>query len=236
VVKHQGRIIVAAGTNGAGKSSIAGEFFNANGGAYFNPDLRTRELIAAGFSEEEANARSWHEGFERLRDVIASNEDYVFETTLGGQSITRELHRAIAAGQSVCIWYVGLDSPELHIARVKARVKRGGHDIPEGKIRERYFKSLTNLISFIGIADEIHVFDNSAESSDGLPQARLVMRMRGNRMVEPSVDDLVLNTPEWAKPVVAAALQAAAKPPRRPRKGKQQAGGLSGATSNARKR
>ncbi len=62
------------------------------------------------------------------------------------------------------------------------------------------------------MADEIHVFDNSEESSDGLPQARLVMRMRGNRIVEPSVEQIVLNAPDWAKPVIAAALQAATKP------------------------
>lgn len=207
MAKRRGRIIVAAGTNGAGKSSIAGEYFLASGGAYFNPDLRTAEQVQAGLTRDEANARAWNEGFERLRDAIARDRDFTFETTLGGASITRELHRAAKAGLRVCIWYVGLDSPELHIARVRARVSRGGHDIPEAKIRERYLKSLTNLISFIGIASEIHVFDNSRQSEDGLPHARLVMRMRARRIVEPAIEELVLNAPEWAKPVIAAALQ-----------------------------
>ena len=33
------------------------------------------------------------------------------------------------------IWFVGLSSPELHMARVRSRVARGGHDIPEEKLR-----------------------------------------------------------------------------------------------------
>lgn len=207
MARRGGRIIVAAGANGAGKSSIAGEFFRASGGAYFNPDLRTAELFQAGLALDEANARSWNEGFEKLRDAIARGEDFTFETTLGGQSITRELHRAARAGMRVCIWYVGLDSPERHIARVRARVARGGHDIPAAKIRERYLKSLTNLIGLIGVASEVHVFDNSQESADGLPHVKLVMRMRGRRIVEPAVEELVLTAPDWAKPVIAAALQ-----------------------------
>lgn len=206
MAKRRGRIIVAAGTNGAGKSSIAGEYF-VRGGGYFNPDLRTQDLVSAGLTPGDANAQSWAEGFDQLRHAIDNNEDFTFETTLGGRSISRELHRAVKAGRTVCIWYVGLDSPELHITRVQARVARGGHDIPEAKIRERYQKSLSNLIGLIGIAAEFHLFDNSQETDDGLPHAKLVMRMHGSRITEPNIVELVMNAPDWAKPVIAAALQ-----------------------------
>jgi hypothetical protein len=95
----------------------------------------------------------------------------------------------------------------LHIARVRARVGRGGHDIPEAKIRERYPQSLSNLVSFIGAAAEVHVFDNSGESADGLPQAGRVFRMRGDRIMEPDLETLMTQTPDWARPVVAAAVK-----------------------------
>lgn len=216
MARRRGRIFVAAGTNGAGKSAIVGEFLAAKGGAYFNPDLLAGELVAAGTPLDEANATAWKVGFDALRRAIADNEDFSFETTLGGRSIVQELHRAIDAGLEVCIWYVGLASPELHIARVQARVKRGGHDIPTAKIRERYPRSLANLVSLIGKAAEIHVFDNSAESPAGLPAAQLVFRMRGKRIIEPDLETLMARTPEWAKPVVAAALRSSA-PARVPR-------------------
>jgi predicted ABC-type ATPase len=217
VAKRRGRIVVACGTNGAGKSAIVGEFFVHNGGAYFNPDLLARRFVERGLSIEDANARAWSLGFEGLRRAIGGNQDFSFETTLGGQSITRELHRAAAAGAEVLVWYVGLASPELHIARVKARVARGGHDIPEGKIRERYSKSLINLIGLMSVASELHVFDNSEESADGLPRAKLVLRLRQGRIIEPDLDALRAHTPDWAKPVVASALKLQARKPGRRR-------------------
>lgn len=205
---ERGRIFVAAGTNGAGKSSIAGEFIVRAGGAYYNPDARTRELVGAGLELAEANAQSWKEGYDALRRAIDRGECFTFETTLGGKSISRELHRAAAAGLEVCIWYVGLASPALHIQRVRARVARGGHDIPEAKIRARYAPSLRNLITLLEVAAEVQLFDNSEETADGRPRARRVMRMKNGIVVAPpSVDELLRITPEWAKPVVAAALQ-----------------------------
>jgi predicted ABC-type ATPase len=207
VARRPGRILVAAGTNGAGKSAIVGEFLAAKGGAYFNPDLVARELIQKGVPTEQANASAWKFGFNALQRAINNNEDFSFETTLGGTTIARELHQAIKAGLKIYIWYVGLASPQLHIARVRARVSRGGHEIPEAKIRERYPKSLANLVSFIGAATEVHVFDNSTESADGLPQAIRVFRMRGERIIEPALETLMTQTPNWAKPVVAAAVK-----------------------------
>lgn len=207
MARRPGRILVAAGTNGAGKSTIVGEFLAAKGGAYFNPDLVARELIQKGVPTEQANASAWKLGFNALQRVIDNNEDFSFETTLGGNTIARELRQAIKAGLKIYIWYVGLASPGLHITRVRARVGRGGHEIPEAKIRERYPKSLANLVSFIGVATEVHVFDNSAESAAGLPQTMRVFRMRGERIIEPDLETLMTQTPSWAKPVVAAAVK-----------------------------
>lgn len=207
MARRPGRILVAAGTNGAGKSAIVGEFLAAKGGAYFNPDLAARKLIQKGVPTEQANANAWKLGFNALQRAIDNNQDFSFETTLGGNTIARELHKAIKARLKVYIWYVGLASPELHIARVRARVGRGGHEIPEAKIRERYPKSLANLVSFIGTAAEVHLFDNSSESADGLPRAMRVFRMRGKRIIEPDLEALMTQTPNWAKPVVAAAVK-----------------------------
>ena len=198
---------MAAGTNGAGKSAIVGEFLADQGAPYFNPDLVARRLVERGVLPDEANARAWSLGFEALQRAIANDDQFTFETTLGGSSIARELHRAIDAGLTVCLCYVGLASPEQHIARVKARVARGGHDIPVAKIRERYPRSLANLVGFLGKAAEVHVFDNSVETPAGVPHARLVLRMRGLRIVEPDLGSIIYDTPDWAKPIAAAAIR-----------------------------
>ena len=179
------------------------------GGSYFNPDTYTRELVAAGKTLEEANAEAWWFGYDSLRRAIDEKRDFNFETTFGGRSIVRELHRALERGCEVHVFYVGLASPEQNIQRVRERVARGGHAIPEARIRERYGKSLANLVSLIGKATAIHVFDNSTETRDGTPAAKLIFRMRCRRIVEPrDPATLLTQTPEWAKPLVVAAVDA----------------------------
>jgi predicted ABC-type ATPase len=57
----------------------------------------------------------------RLDDAIAKGLNHAFETTLGGKSVTARILQATKT-HAVLIWFCGLSSPELHIARVEARV------------------------------------------------------------------------------------------------------------------
>ena len=204
------RIYVLAGTNGAGKSSIAGAMLLRQRVEYFNPDEAARRIRAAnpGISQTQANGAAWHEGKRLLERAIAERLDFAFETTLGGRTITALLERAAARGFEVRIWYVGLNGPELHIARVRARVAKGGHDIPEPRIRERYDASRLNLIRLLPSLSELWVYDNSkdADPDAGVaPEPRLVLHVRHGAVVGPR--DLAL-TPEWAKAIVAAVIKA----------------------------
>ncbi|EQD77103.1 hypothetical protein B1A_03116, partial [mine drainage metagenome] len=132
--------------------------------------------------------------------------DYWFETTLGGNTITATLESALSTGLDVRIWYIGLKSPELHIARVAERVKHGGHDIPIDKIRERYDGSRRNLIRLLPRLTEVRVFDNSADAdpkSGKRPTPLLILHMQHGKILD-SID--LPQTPEWAKPIIIAAL------------------------------
>lgn len=197
------------GTNGAGKSSVAGVAIRARGGEYFNPDEAARQIQRAepGIDVVEANSRAWTEGKRLLENAIARRQKFAFETTLGGNTIPALLRRAHDAGLDVRVWYVGLDSPERHIARVKARVARGGHDIPESKIRERYDRSRQNLIHLLPALAELWVFDNSEEgdSTQGrIADPKLILHALDGRIVE-TCD--VGEVPGWAKPIFVAALR-----------------------------
>jgi len=203
-------IYVIAGTNGAGKSSLAGAAFRQHGVETFDPDAAARVIAARlpGLSAAEVNSAAWHQGRRLLERAIAERLSFAFETTLGGGTMTALLERALASGLEVRVWYVGLDSPERHLARVRGRVARGGHDIPEATVRRRYHTSRLNLVRLLPRLTELRVYDNSAEAdpaAGGAPEPRLLLHTRGGRLVASCP---LPTTPAWAKPIMAAALRA----------------------------
>ncbi len=203
------RLYVLAGVNGAGKSSIGGAMIRASGADYYNPDEAAKSLIAAnpGLEQVKANAAAWRQGKRLLERAVAERLDFAFETTLGGGTMTRILSDAAAAGFEVRIFYVGLASPELHIERVRQRVRAGGHDIPEDDIRRRWRHSRMNLVRLLPALTELRVYDNSAAADPAAgdpPKPVLVLHVLRGEIVAPP--DLA-KTPAWARPIVAAALK-----------------------------
>jgi len=203
-------IWVLAGPNGGGKSSIIGEMIREAGADYFNPDELTRKLMARnpGLPRDQANARAWEIGKQQLQVAIATGQSFAFETTLGGRTMSRLLHRGADHGMALKIWYVALDSAEGHVARVKARAARGGHDIPGPRIRERYDESRANLARLVPKVAALKVYDNSDEvdvDRAERPRLQLVLDFAGGRVRNRKH---LARTPEWAKAIVAAALKA----------------------------
>jgi predicted ABC-type ATPase len=204
-------LYVLAGVNGAGKSSIGGHLLERDGLTWFNPDTFARELQAAtGCEQEAANAHAWQEGMRRLDEALEKGWNHAFETTLGGNTVASKILQATQT-HDVLIWFCGLSSPELHIARVKARVAAGGHSIPEEKIRERYPHAQINLIKLMPHAAYIQVYDNSTEAAaDGtVPDPLLVFEMEHGQVIWPAHDDAkaLQRVPEWIKSILEAALR-----------------------------
>ena len=198
-----------AGTNGAGKSSVAGAMLRESGGDYFNPDEVARQLRErdAKLDQAAANALAWKLGVRQLERAIREGLDYFFETTLGGRTIVARLEQALAAGHEVRIWYAGLDSPEAHLARVAARVRDGGHDIPEADVRRRFDQSRLNLLELLPQLHELKLYDNSNEADPArshAPKPKLVLHCRAGKVIAPKQ---LAKTPAWAKPIVAQALK-----------------------------
>lgn len=203
------RIHVLAGVNGAGKSSIGGATVRQHGGKYFNPDEAARALIEKDptLTQTDANSAAWRQGVRLLKRAIETRLDFTFETTLGGNTIIGLLAKAAEQGIELHVWYVGLSSSALNIARVQARVSRGGHDIPASDIHRRYEYSRLNLIALLPRLTTLHMYDNSVDADPAAgrtPQLKLVLHMERSRILGPP--DLAA-TPNWAKPIVAAALK-----------------------------
>lgn len=199
------RITVLSGVNGSGKSSLMGQLLIDKGVNYFNPDVFTRQLMKfdSSMSLAAANSAAWNHGKNQLEKAIDAKASYAFETTLGANTIPRLIKEASKAGLEVAMWYCGLESPELNIRRVSERVAKGGHDIPEMKIRERWDSSRENLISLLPFLTELKVFDNSEEATEATgfaPSPVLLLHLKRGKLVYQIAD-----APDWVKPIILAA-------------------------------
>lgn len=89
----------------------------------------------------------------------------------------------------------------------RARVERGGHDIPEAGIRERWTSSRENLVRLLPHLSPLRLFENSATVAvaEGEPPVPIpLLDFEGGR-ARLHVD--AGDVPGWARPIVEAALR-----------------------------
>lgn len=162
-MKHAPQVVVLGGPNGAGKSTIAPELLrNALG----LKEFVNADQIASGLSAFNTEAVAFEAGrimLRRVHELARDRSNFAFESTLASRSFHPFLLKLKEDGYRVVIFYVALMSPELAVARVKHRVRMGGHDVPEEIVRRRFRRSLMNLFElYLPVADRWRVFDNSA--------------------------------------------------------------------------
>jgi predicted ABC-type ATPase len=154
-------LIVVAGPNGAGKSTFVARFLKERPCPYHCADL-----IATEFSQLDPISQQITAGREfvrRIEEQLRRDEDFVIETTLSGRTLRTYLARARSAGFDVVIYFVYLDSPDTCVARVRQRVRRGGHNVPVEDIRRRFSRSLANFWHiYREIADYWYMVYNSS--------------------------------------------------------------------------
>jgi predicted ABC-type ATPase len=158
------QILIIAGPNGAGKTTFAQEFLPNEVGC---PVFVNADLIAAGLSPfvpDLAAVKAGRLMLEAIAEHEAKGESFAFETTLSGRIYTRRIPRWQAALYHVRLIYLALASPEMAIARVKERVRQGGHDVPETVIRRRFTSGLRNFQTvYRDMVNAWSYYDNSGE-------------------------------------------------------------------------
>jgi predicted ABC-type ATPase len=66
----------------------------------------------------------------------------------------------------VYLYYISTEDPEINISRVKNRGHLKGHDVPENKIKDRYYRSLGLLMDAIKKRNRAYIFDNSTDGKE----------------------------------------------------------------------
>lgn len=169
----QKNIYIIAGCNGAGKTTASYTIL---------PDiLNCREFvnadeIAKGLSPFQPDKVAFEAGrimLQRMDELIRMGVSFAFETTLAAKTYHGKMDLAKGAGYQISLVYFWLESVELAKARVKMRVKAGGHDIPDEVIKRRFYRGIHNLFElYLQSVDNLLIFDNSEGKHELLAQKK----------------------------------------------------------------
>ena len=154
-------LTIVAGSNGSGKSSLTSlSRKNFQQLPILDPDAIARS-IQASLSGASSDIQAGKQVLRHADEFIAGRQSFTVETTLSGSTYLRMAARAKDAGFVIVVFFVGTASVEINLERVRARVKKGGHDVPEEDQRWRFPRTLANMAKLLPVADLAILFDNS---------------------------------------------------------------------------
>jgi len=156
-----------AGCNGVGKTTasftLLPEILNCK--EFVNADEIAKGL--SPFQPEKVSIEAGRIMLERINDLLNSQKNFAFETTLSTKGYRSKIFLARTKGYNVTLLFFWLRNVDLAIERVRTRVIEGGHHIETEVIRRRYKNGIKNLFEiYLPIADEIMIFDNSEGKYD----------------------------------------------------------------------
>ena len=193
---HKPILIVIAGPNGSGKTTITSRLLKSEwleDAVYINPDNVAQEKFGDWNSPAAViNAAQYCE--EWRERCLLEKRSLIFETVFSSEGKVDFIRRALQVGYFVRIFFISTDSPTINSARIAKRVMEGGHDVPITKIISRYIKSIANCAEVAGEVDRLYVYDNSIDGVEARPLFRLKDGQIGKIYA-----DLI---PEWAKNIL----------------------------------
>ena len=76
-------------------------------------------------------------------------------------------------GYKVHIFFLWVDTADVAVARVKERVLKGGHDVPQSVLHRRYGRLIRNFFAdYRPLADSWYLFDNTGTEPEGIAAGR----------------------------------------------------------------
>ncbi|MBN1870391.1 MAG: zeta toxin family protein [Candidatus Omnitrophica bacterium] len=156
------KLYIVAGPNGAGKTTFAKEFLPhyAHCSKFVNADLIASGL--APFSPASMSIKAGRLLLGQIQTFLDAKADFAFESTLAGRSYVPLIKEAKKNGYSLTIFFLWIPNAQLAHARIRQRVKQGGHDIPREDVVRRFGRSRDNFGQlYQSLCDSWLLFDNS---------------------------------------------------------------------------
>ena len=193
VKNHKPVLIVIAGPNGSGKTTITSKILHhewLENAVYINPDLVAQDKFG-DWNSPEAVLQAAQYCDQQREECLSNRKSLIFETVLSSEGKVDFIRRAKEAGFFIRLFFVATNHPSINASRIAQRVMEGGHDVPIAKVISRYYKSILNCKRCSGLVDRVYVYDNSIDDAD----ARLLFRMTDGHLFKQYTDDI----PDWSK-------------------------------------
>ena len=196
ITEHKPELIIIAGPNGSGKTSITQKFLHhewAEGTTYINPDQIANDLFG-DWNNSESVLKAATYCSDLREQCLKEKRSLVFETVFSAQDKIDFVIRAKQAGFFIRIFFVSTSNPTINASRIAKRVMEGGHYVPITKIISRYNKSIQNCKTVASIIDRLYVYDNSIDDVDARPLFRLSEGVLAKQYTE--------DIPDWAQNIL----------------------------------
>ncbi len=153
------KYILIAGVNGAGKSTLYETLDELKEMPRINTDEIVKEL--GDWKDTSILLTAGKKAVKLLNQYLSGGVSFNQETTLCGKSNLSNIKKAKEMGYCIELHYVGVDSVDIAKERVKVRVSKGGHGIPETDIERRYVETFKNLKDVLKYCDLAAFYDNT---------------------------------------------------------------------------
>jgi predicted ABC-type ATPase len=178
--KNRPVLIVIAGPNGSGKTSLTSQILKhqwVEDCIYINPDNIAQEKFG-DWNSKEAVLKAAQFSTELRENCLKNGDSFIFETVFSAFDKVDFLQRAQNTGFFIRLFFVGTNHPSINASRIAHRVMEGGHDVPISKIISRYNKSINNACFAATFVDRLYVYDNSIDYT----QAKLLFRADNGKL------------------------------------------------------
>lgn len=156
------KAVIIAGANGSGKTTFARIFVEQYQFDFVNADEIASSVTPGDLNE--TNIKAGKLFFKQIDKLIDEEKNLIIESTLSGRSLLNWIKKIKARGYFTKIIYVFLETPKMCIERIKDRVLKGGHFIPDNDVMRRYARSKKNFwLYYKNEVDEWNLIHNSRQ-------------------------------------------------------------------------
>lgn len=194
--EHRPVLIVVAGPNGSGKTTITSKILKhewLENAIYINPDIIAQERFG-DWNSPKAILEAVNYCKSLREEALTNHKSLIFESVFSSNEKVDFVCRAKQQGYFIRLFFVATSHPSINASRIAKRVILGGHDVPIAKIISRYQKSILNCRKIISLVDRLYVYDNSIEDKE----ASLLFRMSDGKLVKNYTE----NIPQWAETIL----------------------------------